>query len=247
MGYEQILFDLEDRVATITLNRPEVLNAYQPRMGDELVDAFRRARDDRAVRAVILTGAGRAFCAGVDLGYLKEQRARIEKGERLVPLGEEHFVKGFAPELAAFPKPVIAAIRGAAIGVGVTMTLPCDIRLAAEDAVLGLPFTKLGMIPGLGSTHLLPRIVGMAAALELVLTSQSIGAEQAARIRLVNRVVPGERLLGEARELASRAADCDPAAIAAAKQALHFGATASLDAAMARERSYTPSPPRSRA
>lgn len=246
MGYEQILFDLEDRVATITLNRPEVLNAYQPRMGDELVDAFRRTRDDDGVRAVILTGAGRAFCAGVDLGFLKEQRARLERGEDLVPLGEEHFVKGFAAELAAFPKPVIAAIRGAAVGVGVTMTLPCDIRLAAEDAVFALPFTKLGMLPGLGSTHFLPRIVGMGAALELVLTSRSIDAAEAARIRLVNRVVPGARLEIEARELAARASDCDPRALAAAKQALHFGATASLDAALARERSYTPAPPRSR-
>lgn len=240
MGYEQILFEVEDRVATITLNRPEALNAYQPKMGEELVDAFRRAGDDEGVGAVILTGAGRAFCAGVDLKLLEAG------GGDGPPLGQEHFVTGFAAELVAFPKCVIAAINGAAVGVGVTMTLPCDLRLAAEGAVLALPFTRLGILPGLGSTHLLPRLVGLGPALDLVLTGRKVQAREAAEMGLVNRVVPPEQLRQEARELAGQAAACDPRATQAAKAALHFGATASLDEAMARERSYTPRPPRGR-
>jgi len=236
LAYEQILFETSDAIATVTLNRPDVLNAYQPAMGDELVDAFAQARDDDEIRAVVLTGAGRAFCAGVDLKFMKEHAARIAQGEDLVPLGEEHFVKGFAQDLAAFPKPVIVAINGPAIGVGVTMSLPCDIRLAAESAKLGLTFTKLGMLPGLGATHFLPRIVGLAVALELVLTARVIDGHEAARIGLVNRVVPDDQLLDEARELAARTAECDPHALAAAKQALHFGSTASLPDAMASER-----------
>ena len=236
LGYEDILFDVEGAIATLTLNRPEVLNAYQPRMGNELVEAFGRIHEDPAVRAVVLTGAGRAFCSGVDLGFMKEHAARIAAGEDLVPLGEEHFVKGFARDLLAFPKPVIVAFNGPAIGVGVTMSLPCDIRIAAEGAKLGVPFTKLGMLPGLGSTHLLPKIVGLPRALELVLTSRVILADEAAAIGLVSRVVPAERLLEEARGLAGLAAECDPVAQAAAKRALHFGAGADLEEAMQNER-----------
>jgi len=233
----EIRYEASDAVATITLDRPDVLNAYQPKMGDELVDAFAAARDDDAIRAVILTGAGRAFCAGVDLKFMKEHAARIAGGEDLVPLGEEHFVRGFARDLAAFPKPVIVAINGPAIGVGVTMALPCDIRLAAEGAKLGLTFTKLGMLPGLGSTHLLPKIVGLGRALELVLTARVIEAREAAEIGLVNRVVPPEDLMDEARATAARAAECNPAAVAAAKRALHFGASSTLAEAMENERS----------
>jgi enoyl-CoA hydratase/carnithine racemase len=236
LGYEHILFDVDAGIATVTLNRPQVLNAYQPAMGDELVAAFGRIREDAAVRAVVLTGAGRAFCAGVDLAFMKAHAARIAAGEDLVPLGEEHFVKGFARELAAFPKPVIVAINGPAIGVGVTMALPCDIRIAAEGAKLGLTFTKLGMLPGLGSTHLLPRIVGLARALELVLTARVILADEAAAVGLVSRVVPPQQLLDEARGLAALAAECDPAALAAAKRALHYGASATLEDAMQNER-----------
>jgi 2-(1,2-epoxy-1,2-dihydrophenyl)acetyl-CoA isomerase len=236
MVYEHILFEVSENIATVTLNRPDALNAYQPKMGDELVDAFGRAREDDGVRAVVLTGAGRAFCAGVDLKFMKEHAARIHQGEDLVPLGEEHFVKGFAQDLAAFPKPVIAAINGPAVGVGVTMSLPCDIRIAAEDAKLGVTFTKLGMIPGLGATHFLPRIVGLAKALELVLTARLIKGPEAERIGLVNRVVPADQLLVEARKMAAMTAECDPRALAAAKQALHFGSTATLAEAMESER-----------
>jgi len=232
--WDTVLCDVTDGVGTLTLNRPEKLNAYTPRMGEDLVAAFRALREDDAVRCVVLTGAGRGFCAGVDLEALKAMQAG-EAPASGPKLGEEEFVRHFPLELLEYPKPVIAAINGAAVGVGVTMVLPCDVRIAAEEAKLGLTFTKLGILPGLGSTHLLPRIVGMGRAQELVLTARVIRAPEALEMGLVNRVVPGDRLLEAARELASLAAANDPDALALAKRALHFGAGASLEEAMRHE------------
>ena len=230
---DQVLVERADGVATLTLNRPDKLNAYTARMGVALVDAFRSLQDDDAVRAVILTGAGRGFCAGVDL----EALSAMQSGEAVEgpKLGEEEFVRGFANELLAYPKPVIAAINGAAIGVGVTMVLPCDVRIAVETAKLGATFTKLGILPGLGSTHLLPRIVGLAKAQELVLTARVIRAPEALAIGLVNEVVAADALLPRAREIAAEMADNDPDALAFAKRALQHGASASMEEALAHE------------
>jgi enoyl-CoA hydratase/carnithine racemase len=234
--YEEIRFAVEDGIASITLHRPEKLNAYTTVMGDEVCDAFDRARADGAVRAVILTGAGRGFCAGVDLDHLRAHREGRSLVEGRAPrLGEERFLRSLPLELVAYPKPVIAAINGPAIGVGVTMTLPCDVRLAADTAQLGLTFARLGLLPGLGSTHLLPRLVGMGRALELVLSARVIPAAEAAAIGLVNRAVPAGSLLDEARALARAMAECPAPVLAAAKAALHFGAGASLEQAMRNE------------
>jgi enoyl-CoA hydratase/carnithine racemase len=234
--YECILYEVSEAIATLTLNRPEKLNAYTARMGEELVDAFARARQDDAVRVVILTGAGRGFCAGVDLDELKRQTAEpnAAKGPRI---GEEAFVRTWPREQLDSPKPVIAAINGAAIGVGVTMTLPCDIRIAADTAKLGLTFVKLGLLPGLGSTHLLPRIVGLARATELVLTGRTITAGEAREIGLVHRAVPAADLANEARETARAIAAARPEVVTAAKRALRYGASADMTAAMENERS----------
>jgi 2-(1,2-epoxy-1,2-dihydrophenyl)acetyl-CoA isomerase len=229
-----ILTDVADGIATLTLNRPEKLNAYTTEMGDEVTAALRAWRDDDAVRAVILTGAGRGFCAGVDLEHLRAHQAgqNASKGPRL---GEEDFLKKLPLEMAAYPKPLIAAVNGAAIGVGVTMILPCDIRIAAENAKLGLAFVKLGILPGLGSTHLLPRIVGRAKALELVMSARTIGAAEAAACGLVNEVVPAEKLMAQARELAALIAANPPAAVAAAKAAINYGHAHSMEEAMRNE------------
>jgi len=236
MTFEQIRVERDGDsggIATITLNRPDKLNAYTVQMGVELVDAFRALRDDPQVRAIILTGAGRGFCAGVDLEALSAmQSGAAGTGPKL---GEEEFVRGFPAELLAFPKPVIAAINGAAIGVGVTMVLPCDLRVAADTAKLGLTFAKLGILPGLGSTHLLPRIVGLARAEELVLTARVIQAPEAYEMGLVNRVVAADELLATAREWAASMAACDPDALAFAKRALQRGASSSMEEAMAHE------------
>jgi len=234
--YDHILFDVSDGIATVTLHRPEKLNAYVPEMGDEIVDAFARIRGDADARVAILTGAGRGFCAGVDLERLKQSQAEGGEGGGGRRLGEEAFLTTFPLELAAFPKPVIAAINGAAIGVGVTMVLPCDVRIAAEGAKLGLTFAKLGLLPGLGSTHLLPRIVGLPRALELVLTARVVPAEEALAIGLVNQVVPADALAKSAREMARMMADCPADVLAAAKAALLRGAASDMAQAMANER-----------
>ena len=190
--YENILYQVEDGIAIITLNRPDRLNAYTPAMGNEVVEAFRSARDDEDVRVILLTGAGRAFCAGVDLEVLAESNAQAEEKSEGPALGEEDFIRSFPLEMRDSSKPLIAAINGHAIGVGVTMTLPCDIRVAADDAKIGLTFSRLGILPGLGSTHLLPHLVGMARAQELILTGRIVLGQEACDLGLVQYSVPRE-------------------------------------------------------
>ena len=232
--YQQLLLDIDDGVATVTLNRPDKLNAYTVPMGEEIVEAFAALRDDDSVRAVILTGAGRGFCAGVDLDHMREQAGGADSsGPRL---GEERLVREFPLTLLDYPKPVIAAINGHAIGVGITMVLACDVRLAAEGAKIGLTFAKMGILPGLGSTWLLQRAVGPARARELVLGAGTILAQEAERIGLVNRVTAPDELLPAARELAAAMAQCRPAVLAAAKGLLAAGEREAVAAAMERER-----------
>ncbi len=233
-AYENIQYDLDEGVATITLDRPDKLNAYTTEMGEEVVDAFRRSRDDDGVRVMILTGAGRGFCAGVDLDHLERHQAggNASKGPKL---GEEDFLKKLPLEIVECDKPVICAMNGASVGVGMTMALPCDIRIAAAGAKLGLTFARLGILPGLGSTHLLPRLVGMAKAQELVLTAKLIRAEEALAIGLVNQVVPAADVLPAARAMAAEICESRPEVIAAAKRALHFGVAAGMAEAMKNE------------
>ena len=234
MPHAHILTDVSDGIGTLTLNRPEKLNAYTTEMGEEVTAVLRAWREEAAVRAVILTGAGRGFCAGVDLEHLKAHQAgqNASSGPRL---GEEDFLRKLPLELVEYPKPLIAAVNGAAIGVGVTMILPCDVRIAAEEAKLGLAFVKLGILPGLGSTHLLSRIVGRAKALELVLSARTLPAREALEIGLVNQVVPAAELAEAARGLAAAIAAHRPEVVAAAKAAVNYGAEHSMEEAMRNE------------
>ena len=235
MSYENILFEVSDAVATITLNRPDKLNAYVPAMGAEIVDAFERASGDDRVRAMILTGAGRAFCAGVDLDYVKGVAAgTIEPSDP--PLGQEDFVRQWPLALLDSPKPIIAAINGAAVGVGTTMILPCDIRIATAGAKLRLNFAALGMLPGLGSTHHLPALVGAGHALDLILSSATLTAERGAEIGLIQEVTPADDLLAAAQRRAAAIAAARPEVIAAAKKLLRAGARDAAATAMQRER-----------
>lgn len=236
--YEYIEYDVADNIATVFLNRPAKKNAYTPHMGMEIVAAMEAAMADSNVRVVILTGRGDAFCGGVDLEFLRAHMAGEDTGAG-PKLGEEHLVNGWPLELVAYPKPVIAAINGAAYGVGVTMTLGCDVRYAAAGATLGLNFTSLGVLPGLGSTHHLPQLVGVGKAMELVLSGARIPAEEACAIGLVQRLcAPGE-VYSEARKLALAMAQVKPAVLAAAKRALRLGATSSLQDAIAMEKSLS--------
>ena len=232
--YQNILLEISEGIATITLNRPDKLNAYTVGMGEDVVEAFNALKTNQEVKVVILTGAGRGFCAGVDLDHLKEQFAAAERGEppKGPKLGEERFIRELPATLATYPKPVIVAINGHAIGVGITMALPCDIRIAAADAKIGLTFAKMGILPGLGSTQLLQRVVGPAKARELMLTAKIILAPEAEQIGLVNKVVPGDKLMEEARAMAKEIAGNNAKTLAAIKDCLHYGATATLEQSM---------------
>jgi len=202
MEYSQILYEVSNRILTITLNRPERLNAFTPVMCQELVDAFGRADADDDVRVVIVTGAGRAFCAGADLdpesGVL---------GRRLRASSNDVKTRGnLAGQVTlakyGLKKPVIAAVNGPAVGVGITMTLAMDIRLAAENARIGFVFTRRGVVAEGASTWFLPRVVGMGKAAEWFLAGRVFGAQEALAHGLVTEVLPPDVLIPRAREIA---------------------------------------------
>jgi len=203
MAFDEILYDMADGVCTLTLNRPDRLNAVTARMIHELIEAFDQADADDAVRAVIVTGRGRAFCAGADLGAAG---ATFDRGN-IRP--EDHRDGGGQVALRIFDlkKPVIAAINGPAVGFGVTLTLPMDVRLASTAARLGFVFTRRGVVPEACSAWFLPRLVGMSQAAEWVLTGRVFSAEEALAGRLVSQVVAPDALLPTARALAREIAD----------------------------------------
>lgn len=221
MGYEQILYEIEDRVLTVTLNRPERLNAYTTQMGDELIDAFERANNDDQIRVIVVTGAGRAFCAGADLekgGQTFDYRAR-GLGESLTDKRD----RGGLITLKIYEsrKPVIAALNGPAVGIGITMTLPMDIRLASQTARIGFVFAQRGITPEACSTWFLPRLVGISRAAEWVLSGRVFPPEEALEHGLVSRVVQPEALMGEARALAQEIAkNTSAVSVALARQML---------------------------
>jgi enoyl-CoA hydratase/carnithine racemase len=208
MNYEQILYQVEDRVLTITLHRPDKLNAFTGRMMYELIDAFNRADADDQVRAVIVTGAGRAFCAGADLSSGGDTFDYSGDAKKPAPI-EEHRDGGGMAVLRIFEskKPVIAAINGPAVGVGITMTLPMDIRIASSAARMGFVFARRGIVPEACSSWFLPRLVGISRAAEWVYTGRVFPAEEALAGGLVSRVVAPEALLDNARGLAREIAD----------------------------------------
>ncbi len=207
MAFEQIRSDAADGIVTITLNRPEKLNAVTSVLIRELVAAFDAADGDDAVRAVIVTGAGRAFCAGADLSAGTQTFDGAQRG-RPAADGEHRDGGGLvALRIYDMKKPVIAAINGAAVGFGVTMTLPMDIRIASSAARIGFVFTRRGVVPEACSTWFLPRLVGMQRAAEWVYTGRVFGAEEALAGGLVSRVVTPDALLPTAHALAREIAD----------------------------------------
>jgi enoyl-CoA hydratase/carnithine racemase len=218
-AYETISLDRDGAIATITLDRPDRLNAFTEAMLEELVDAFDRTDADDDVRAVIFTGSGRAFCAGADLGRGGETFRRDEEPFSL----ERHHDGGGLLALRLFDsaKPLIAAVNGPAVGVGVTMTLPMDIRLAADGARFGFVFAKRGIVPEACSSFFLPRVVGIAQAAEWVFSGRVFDASEALAGGLVRSVHPADELLQAARALAARFADgTAPVAVAIARRML---------------------------
>ena len=213
MDYEQIRFDVTDGVATITLHRPERMNAYTTRMGEEMRDAFQVADERDDVRAVVVTGAGRAFCAGADL----EGGGRIFEGGERGPDARG----GGPPPAWHVRKPIIGAINGAAVGIGATLPMQWDIRLAAASARIGFVFVRRGLIPEAASTWTLPRIIGMSRAAELLYTGRILDAREALEFGLVSRVLPDAELLPAAQAMARDiAVNTGPVAVALTKRLL---------------------------
>ena len=220
---EELLFDVADRVATITLNRPDALNALTIGLKDELLAVLVQVSNDPAVRAVVLTGAGRAFCAGQDL----HERLKPDA----VPLDEE-IRERYNPIILAMrnlDRPIIGAINGIAAGAGASLAFACDVRVAAENASFLLAFGRIGLVPDSGTTWFLPRLVGSAKAAELALLGESMSASDAERIGLVAKVVPADSVVAEARAIADRLADMAPQAVALTKWALQASWTTSLE------------------
>ena len=218
MAFEQIHTELAEGVLQITLNRPERLNAWTPTMARELHEAFDQADADDDVRAVVVTGAGRGFCAGADLGAGGETFDYRARGA-----GDATVVRDnggqFTLRVFDSKKPVIAAINGPAVGVGATMTLPMDVRLAAEDAKIGFVFARRGIVPEACSSWFLPRVVGISRAMEWVATGRVFSAQEALEAGLVRSLHPKDELLGAARELAREIADnAAPVSVALARQ-----------------------------
>ncbi|MBI5115444.1 enoyl-CoA hydratase/isomerase family protein [Candidatus Poribacteria bacterium] len=222
MGYQQILFEVSGPVATITLNRPERLNAFTYVLVGEMLDALQEVDKDDSIRATILTGAGRGFCAGMDLSSggstfdPSRQQGKPDGGEQ-----PKTPVDQILTVMLNLKKPVIVAVNGPAVGVGVTMILPMDIRIAAESARFGLVFVRRGVVPELASPWFLTRIVGVSKAAELMYTGRIISAQEALQCGLVSRVVPDSQLTATARELAMEiAANAAPVPLALTKRML---------------------------
>ena len=231
MPYELLTFAVADRIATITVNRPDKLNALNDALMAELGLAIDEAvrRDD--VGAVLLTGAGRAFVAGADIGELAGQsaidgKARAERGQRTFRKFE------------VSPKPTLAAVNGFALGGGCELAMACHIRIASDRAKFGQPEVKLGIVPGYGGSQRLPRLVGKGRALELLLTGDMIDAAEAHRIGLVNRVVVGDALIETAHAMLATILAQGPLAVAHCIEAVDRGLDMSLDDAIALEASY---------
>ncbi len=214
---ENVKTENRDGVLVVTIDRPKVLNALNAQTVNEIRQAFEAARDDDAVKCVILTGGGeKAFVAGADIAELSQMtpitgKATAEKGQRIF-----HSIE-------RFPKPVIAAINGFALGGGCELALACHIRIASEKAQMGLPEVTLGIIPGYGGPQRMARLLGKGKALELILTGDRIGAAEAERIGLVNKVVPADQLLASAEEMARKIASRGPLAVSAAIEAVMSG------------------------
>jgi len=233
MTYECLLYEVKDGIATLTLNRPERLNALGGTLRQDLHDAVTRAGADREVRVMVVTGAGKGFCSGGDVKAMGEAKA----GQRERPLLEK-IAPGRDRTLLAMreaPQPIIAAVNGAAAGAGMNLALGCDLRIASTAAKFTQAFVKRGLHPDWGGTYFLPRVVGMAKACEMIFTGEVIDAAEALRLGIVSRVVAPEELLPTAYEVARRIAAGPPVAIRLAKRSLYANEDLDLRGALQME------------
>lgn len=230
MKYQTILYTKNGNICVVTLNRPQALNAIDSRLAGELVDVFERIDNDDELRAVVITGAGdRAFSVGMDVKELVDAAEGIDDRQALMDIRRRLWSNNPWERLASLSKPTIAAIRGFALGGGLELALACDIRLASDDAQFGFPEVRLGIIPARGGTQRLPRIIGRGKAMEMILTGDTIDAIEAYRTELISKIVPVEKLLTAASEIASKLANNAPIAIRFAREAVAKGLDMTLD------------------
>src|SRR5215471_18373737 len=230
MTYKCLLYEVKDGIATLTLNRPERLNALGDTLREDFYDAILRASGDPEVRVMVITGAGQGFCSGGDVKAMNEAK----ESQRERPIVEK-VAPGRDRTLLAMrdaPQPIIAAVNGAAAGAGMNLALGCDIRLASTTAKFSQAFVKRGLHPDWGGTYFLPRVVGMAKACELIFTGEVIDAQEALRLGIVNAVHPPEELMPATYELARKIAAGPPIAIRLAKRALYHGLDVDLRSAL---------------
>jgi enoyl-CoA hydratase/carnithine racemase len=222
LSFETVVYEKRERVAWVTLNRPEQLNAYNMQMRDDLDEVLAAVRDDAEVGALVFRGAGRAFCAGADL---------TEFGTAPSPTVARRirFARDVWGVLQRLAVPTIAALHGFAFGSGLELALFCDLRVAASGTQIGLPEVRLGMIPAAGGTQTLARACGLGAALDLLLTGRRVEAEEALRLGILSRVVPAEQLEAEVDQLARDLASLDARAVRAARRAVKEGADLPLE------------------
>lgn len=228
MSYETLTYDVTDRIATITVNRPDKLNALNARVITELGLAIDAARASTDVGAIILTGAGRAFIAGADISELEQHNAMRMK--EVSQTGSEVFRR-----FETSPKPTVAAVNGFCLGGGCEIAMACHMRIASESAKFGQPETKLGLLPGYGGTQRLPRLVGKGRALQLLMTSEIIDAQEAYRIGLANKVVPSDQLIETTRSMLKTIMANGPLAVAACIESVNNGYDLPLEQAMTLE------------
>ena len=216
-AFETLIYEKEDALALVTLNRPQFLNAYNIQMRDDLFEVLHAIRDDDEVRVALFKGAGeKAFCAGADL-------SEFLTAPPPVTARQIRFDRDVWGLFLSIPQPLIAVLHGYVLGSGIEMAVCCDLRITSDNAQIGLPEVALGINPAAGGTQALPRAVGPAGALEMLLTGRWMDAREALQIKLVNRVVPADRLLETARGSAEKIAACDPDVIKGIKQAVVRG------------------------
>ncbi len=227
--YEQILYEVNDPIATITLNRPDRLNAYTNRMGDELSHAIEAAESDPSVVTILITGAGRGFCAGADLGGLKaaSEGGSFFESEKLESNPGDPDMESFRAPLAylhSVKKPIIAVINGPVAGIGLAVALFCDLRFASDKAVFTTAFAQRGLIAEWGLAWTLPRLLGQARAADLILSARKVRPDEAAEMGLVNRVLPHDELLKFAEDYArDMSTQCSPTSLRIMKRQIYAG------------------------
>ena len=227
MTYQTILTSTTAGVLTLTLNRPEVLNAFNDQMAEEVLDALKKAERDAAVRCLVLTGSGKGFCAGQDLGALRQRDQAVSFREHL-----QHTYNPIISRLRSIEKPVIGQINGAAAGAGLGLALACDLRYAAESAKLRMAFSGIGLSPDSGTSFFLPRLIGYARAFELAARNLPMTAKTALELGLVNSIFPAQELAAAVGEIAQALAQAPTRALGLTKRAMNRAGQLSLDEAL---------------